>query len=196
MIPIESNIFAIYSLFLFYRFSDIGIAPAWRHLYVAMPNSEARASYNIVIYVDLFHTPGSHGSTASIPSHHLPTTIYTDSTRTPSLTGHIPLSPSHTLATRKRESAAHAPHIFRKHTTIELGVTGIRLPAYPYRISFLSTAQYRSEACFSLAPCLVWNPEPSRKARHFVCSHDSKAPLDKRDDSRGWKSGGVLSPCV
>jgi len=114
----------------------------------------------------------------------------------PSPTGRIPISPSHTLATRKRESAAHAPHIFRKHTTIELGVTGIRLPAYPYRISFLSTAQYRSEACFSLAPCLVWNPEPSRKARHFVCSHDSKAPLDKRDDSRGWKSGGVLSPCV
>ena len=101
-----------------------------------------------------------------------------------------------TLATRKRESAAHAPQSFRKHTTIELSVTGIRLPAYPYRISFLSTAQYRSEACFSLAPCLVWNPEPSRKARHFVCSHDSKAPLDKRDDSRGWKSGGVLSPCV
>ena len=163
--------------------------------YTKKPSNTVNSRYNIMIYVDAFHTPGSYGLTASVPSHHLLITRFADCP-VPSPTGRIPLSPSHTLATRKRESAAHAPHIFRKHTTIELGVTGIRLPAYPYRISFLSTAQYRSEACFSLAPCLVWNPEPSRKARHFVCSHDSKAPLDKRDDSRGWKSGGVLSPCV
>lgn len=95
----------------------------------------------------------------------------------PSPTGHIPPSPSHTLATRKRESAAHAPQSFRKHTTIELSVTGIRLPAYPYRISFLSTcAVSLGSLLFSQRPVSSGILNLAEQARHFSFVHTTARP--------------------
>lgn len=177
MIPIESNVFALYSIFLVSsrRHRACRETPQCGH--TKKPSNTARSPYNIVIYVEAFHTPGSHGSTASILSHHLPTTIYADSTRTPSLTGHIPLSPSHTLATRKRESAVHAPHISRKHTTIETRrnrhpTTGISVP----HIFLIDCAVSLGSLLFSRALSRTGILNLAEEARHFVCSHDSKAP--------------------
>lgn len=82
-----------------------------------------------------------------------------------------------TLATRKRESAAHAPQSFRKHTTIELSVTGIRLPAYPYRISFLSTcAVSLGSLLFSQRPVSSGILNLAEQARHFSFVHTTARP--------------------
>jgi hypothetical protein len=182
----RSTVFSVILTFLKYR----ACLEAPECGYTNMPSITAILSlqyYNIRRFVSHARLPQLNGFYPVTPPSNIHDLL-------PFPTGHIQ---SHTLATRKRESAAHAPQSFRKHTTIELSVTGIRLPAYPYRIPFLSNcAVSLGSLLFSQRPVssgilnLAERPAISRLFTR------QQGPLDKRDDSRGWTSGGVLSPCV
>jgi hypothetical protein len=107
------------------------------------------STYNI----DLWSSRSTHqASTLKWFSqlHHLLTTRHADSTCNISDWSHL-TQPKPTLATRKLGKpcprASQLPETHHQRTRRNRHPT----TAYPYRISFLSTAQYRSEACFSFA---------------------------------------------
>jgi hypothetical protein len=128
------------------------MAPSCLPKYMEIPESQLTpldllaqySTYNI----NLWSSRSTHQASTLgrySQSHHLLITIRLVT----SPTGHI--SPSPSLATRKLGKpcprASQLPETHHQRTRRNRHPT----TAYPYRISFLSTAQYRSEACFSFA---------------------------------------------
>jgi hypothetical protein len=138
------------------------MAPSCLPKYMEIPESQLTpldllaqySTYNI----NLWSSRSTHQASTLgrySQSHHLLITIRLVT----SPTGHISPSPSPPLRRGSSESLAHAPHSCRKHTTSELGVTGIRLPHT--RTAYLSYRQLSiARKPAFLSPCLVWNPEP------------------------------------
>jgi hypothetical protein len=98
-------------------------------------------------------------------SHTIFTTRHADSICNISDWSHL-TQPKPPLRRGSPESLAHAPHSCRKHTTSELGVTGIRLPYT--RTAYLSYRQLSiARKPAFLSPCFVWNPELRRQGPAF-----------------------------
>jgi hypothetical protein len=127
-----------------------------------------------MISVDSFHTPGSHGSTASIPSHHPLTLFMTCYLSDWSHPTQPKPHPCDAEAGKRCPRASKLPETHHHRTKRNRHpTTGISVP-HIFLIDLRSIAR---KLAFLSAPCLVWNPEPSRTGPPFlVCSHDSKAP--------------------